>query len=125
MADDTRLRVSVDLTELAPIIREAVRATIREELASLQDAPKRSAWVAKKELATYLRISVATVDRLDREGAPFERVGNAKRYELTKYREWLKSRGAGPTTKVAPMTSIDGDTERLLGSQGLTLVRAR
>ncbi|MFT3769645.1 MAG: tyrosine-type recombinase/integrase [Minicystis sp.] len=48
--------------------------------------------VDKREVARTLGVSVATVDRLDREGQPFIRVGDVKRYDLAAVLAWHRDR---------------------------------
>lgn len=48
--------------------------------------------IDKRELARALNVSVATVDRLDREGQPFLRIGDAKRYDLASVLAWHRER---------------------------------
>ena len=79
--------VSFDET-LSALVREAVRA----ELAVLPKAPEtRPTLLDRKGLARELAVSVASIDRLAREGLPFVRVGAVKRFDLKLIRAWLDS----------------------------------
>ena len=55
--------------------------------------------VDKREIARRLGVSVASVDRLDREGQPFVRVGDVKRYNMTEVLAWHRARTAGQPAK--------------------------
>jgi hypothetical protein len=54
--------------------------------------------VGKLVAAMALGVSPATLDRLCAQGAPFERVGSRRKFELEEMRAWLRTRGARPTT---------------------------
>jgi hypothetical protein len=51
----------------------------------------------KREVARTLDVSIAKIDRLDREGQPFVRVGDAKRYDVTAVLAWHRERSAQAT----------------------------
>lgn len=53
----------------------------------------------RDELARAVGVSLATIDRLTREGMPVEIVGNGKRYHVGRCREWLATRGRKRTTE--------------------------
>lgn len=80
-------------------LRELVRDAVREALASsgAPDAPGRL--LTKSELARELSCSVATIDRMTREGAPFVTVGRTRRYDGAAVRAWLGKRAP---TNAAP-----------------------
>lgn len=44
----------------------------------------------KNELAQRLRVSISTIDKLMTEGMPFEKIGNAVRFDYPDVREWLR-----------------------------------
>jgi hypothetical protein len=58
--------------------------------------------VDKREAARALAVSVATIDRLDREGQPFVRVGDAKRYDLAAVLAWHRDRPASDAPASPP-----------------------
>jgi len=114
--------LGIDLDALTDAIAEKTAARLR---ADLPTAP--TGLLTKRQIAGAIGVSVATIDRFDREGAPFERVGASKRYDLEIYRAWVAARGAKPTTPevTTARTSTarpDADTERLLEAGGLRLV---
>ena len=63
--------------------------------------------VDKRELARTISVSVATVDRLDREGQPYVRIGDAKRYDVAAVLAWHRERPAQlvalPAATAAPI----------------------
>lgn len=64
--------------------------------------------IDKRELARRLGVSPATIDRLDREGQPFLRVGDVKRYACAEVLRWHAERtlpDAPPVTQVTPKPS--------------------
>ncbi|MDP9037367.1 MAG: hypothetical protein M3O50_21425, partial [Myxococcota bacterium] len=65
-----------------------------------------------------LAVSLATLDRLTREGMPIAaHVGDARRFDLEACRAWLAVRGKRPTKAPKSNRTIDlGDVE-LGGSQ--------
>jgi hypothetical protein len=121
-AEGAKLHISIalDLDDLRAVVREA----IREELRALPQAEP--ALFTKAQIARAIGVSVATIDRFDREGAPHERVGVSKRYDLARYREWLAGRGSVSTTKTPRASNvIDLEAERLLERAGLRAGGAR
>ena len=53
--------------------------------------PEHSPLMTRRETAEHFRVSVATVDRWVRRGAPFLRVGCVKRFDRDALRAWLDS----------------------------------
>lgn len=74
--------------------------------------------LSKKELATTLGKSAASIDRFDREGAPHSYVGDTKRYDGGAYRDWLTARGKRPTQAVKRVESTV-DIDDVLVDAGL------
>jgi hypothetical protein len=73
----------------------------------------------KRELARALGVSVATIDRLDREGQPFLRVGDVKRYDLATVHAWHRERSvpvppSAPPHAAAPLPAPEPSGVRLL-----------
>jgi hypothetical protein len=77
-------------------IEDSLRTIVREALAELLPPPaapeRRPALLDRKAIATELGVSVATVDRLCRDGMPFVRLGDSKRFELARVLEWARNR---------------------------------
>jgi hypothetical protein len=74
----------------------------------------------KQKIAKALDVSVATIDRLTREGMPIAaHVGDARRFDLDACRAWLAARGKKPTT--APKKAHDVDIDDVLHGAGLTV----
>lgn len=72
----------------------------------------------KKRIASTLGVSVATVDRLTREGMPVAaHVGDARRYDLEACKAWLAARGRRPTK--AQKKADDVDIADVIDSAGL------
>jgi hypothetical protein len=79
----------------------AAHAKLAEaELLEDDDVPVRAAMpvvdgalVDKKTLAAALALSTITVDRMCREGAPFEMVNARRRFDLAKVKAWCAARG--------------------------------
>jgi hypothetical protein len=82
------------------LIREAVRAVIREELeravaelvSELRADGAAPRLLDRDGAARLLGVSTKTLDRLVKEGAPFLLVGDAKRFEPAVLVGWLKAR---------------------------------
>lgn len=80
--------------------------------------------VDKRELARALSVSVATVDRLDKEGQPHVRIGDAKRYDVAAVLAWHRERSAqqpaSPSTAPAssPPETSSGVRRVSRGSRG-------
>lgn len=121
VTDSSTVKIAVDLAEVAEHIAQRAAALV---LAELRAAPPPAGGLLNKQgIASAIGVSVATVDRFDREGAPHERVGNAKRYDLARYRGWLAERGSAPTTKTtATSDRMDATTETMLQRRGLRVV---
>lgn len=74
--------------------------------------------LSKAALARKLSVSVATIDRLTREGMPLAaHVGDSRRFDIEACRAWLATRGKRPTKsppKVEQTVDID-DVARAAG----------
>lgn len=57
--------------------------------------------IDKRELARTISVSVATIDRLDREGQPHVRIGDAKRYDVAAVLAWHRERPAPAVARPA------------------------
>ena len=111
------LRTLVDAlaAALAPMVAEQVAA--RMQPAPAVNAP--GALLTKKELATTLGVSTATVDRLTREGLRIAAyVGDARRFDLEACRTWLTARGKRPT-KSPPRSTSRSELDEVARSAGL------
>jgi hypothetical protein len=62
------------------------------------------ALVAKVDAARALGVSVSTLDRLARDGAPVHTVGGRRRYDVSELRVWLDARG-----QVSPRATPSSD----------------
>lgn len=49
--------------------------------------------LTKEELATYLKVTQRTIDRLRKEGMPFFKVGTNIRFGKEEVLKWLKENG--------------------------------
>lgn len=108
---------------VAAILEDArVAAALRALLAPPPAAAPIDGLVAKADAARALGVSVATVDRFVREGAPVEVVGARRRFDVVKLRAWCTGRGrrAAQTTKRAGDTI---DVADVAGRAGLRAVR--
>lgn len=45
--------------------------------------------ITKKELAEHYNVSIATIDRLMKEGLPYTKIGKNVRFDLEKVKKWL------------------------------------
>ena len=97
------LRVQADALEAQARALRAQAAALEAATTSAPPAPvaSMSPLLDKRELARQLGVSVATIDRLDREGQPFLRVGDAKRYDLAAVHAWHRERSV-PAAQAAP-----------------------
>ena len=82
--------------------------------------------LTKQELARTLKVSVATINRLEAEGLPSECVGHetARRYDFEQVRAFLQQRKPAPTTP-QPKSKETADVADLLGRGGLRLASGR
>jgi hypothetical protein len=83
---------------LVPVVRQAVAEALAQQSATAPPAP--APLVSRHELARALSVSLATVDRLDREGQPYVRIGDAKRYDVAAVMAWHRERTASETKQV-------------------------
>ena len=86
-------------------------------------APPLPALLTRRELATALRVSAATIDRL---GPPDVCVGDAasRRYDLAAVRAFLAEREPKPTTPARRVSAADDvDVSNLTARAGLRAVR--
>jgi hypothetical protein len=82
--------------------------------------------IDKRELARALAVSVATIDRLDREGQPHVRIGDAKRYDLAAVLLWHRERSAeAPPSALGPPGSPRSHAPVALSGVRLLSVRRR
>jgi hypothetical protein len=58
--------------------------------------------VGRHEIARLLGVSVATIDRLDHEGQPHVRIGDAKKYDHAEVLDWHRSRPVEEKPASAP-----------------------
>jgi hypothetical protein len=101
------LRAQADALEVqARVLRTqaaAIEAAAITPMTLPASASSMSPLLDKRELARQLGVSLATIDRLDREGQPYLRVGDAKRYDLAAVHAWHRERSA-PSEPAAPAT---------------------
>jgi hypothetical protein len=69
-------------------------------------APAVEPLVDRRELARLLSVSIATVDRLDREGQPHVRVGDSKRYHVAEVLRWHRERTPAEAPAVASPAQV-------------------
>lgn len=77
--------------QVASIVRQAVS----EALQSLPATPAAETLLTRVELAERLRCSTATVDRAVRDGMPFCKLADDKRFDFGAVRRWLAERSRG------------------------------
>jgi hypothetical protein len=90
------------LETLATAFAERVAAQLAELMAERKAPPASvpGGWIDKITASKALGISVATMDRLVRAGAPVHVVGARRRFDLADLRQWLATRGSEPTTPI-------------------------
>jgi hypothetical protein len=81
---------------LGDLVREAAAEAVRAALGEHAPPEPPSALVDRRELARQLACSDRTIARLESEGLPVVRVGDAPRYELAEVLQWLRGRGDRP-----------------------------
>jgi hypothetical protein len=86
--------VTITLT-LSPESVAALADAIAARLTSAQPTTQR-ALLDKATLAHELACSVATIDRMSREGMPFVAVGRTRRYDPDACRAWCETRTRQP-----------------------------
>lgn len=102
-----------------PDVVAAVRAAFAEPAVVAADP---EALLSKAQLAKKLAVSVATVDRLVKEGMPIAaHVGDARRFRLEQCRAWCATRGKRPTKAKATKGAADIDVSDVLSTNGLTV----
>jgi hypothetical protein len=88
--------VALRRPDVAAAIQTLTAATPAAATAATADLP--GGLLSKAALAKRLDVSIATVDRLTREGLPVAaHVGDGRRYDLAACRAWLATRGKRPT----------------------------
>jgi hypothetical protein len=126
--DESTSGHEVDRLELTILVRPSELAAL---IALLRPAPVEAPVeqttpvgpLTKNELAKALRTSIATVDRLVREGMPSEIVGTRRRFDLAPCRAWLAARGRKPTSKRRATDEDPIDVTRVVRRAGLRVVR--
>jgi excisionase family DNA binding protein len=101
-----------DALELAvqrPRVIAALHAALRAVSAPSSVDPAPGSLVAKADAARALGISVSTVDRLARDGAPVHHVGGRRRFDVAEFRTWLDSRGQRSPSAKPVKDSIEVD----------------
>lgn len=91
---DNTMVVTLTAQQLRALVAEAV-ADAMAELDLGEPAPE---LVDRRGLAQALSVSLSSVDRLIREGAPLVRVGDAPRFRVADVVAWLQARAAGGPT---------------------------
>lgn len=84
--------------------QDELRAIVREAVAEALAGTTRSAsrLLTKADVARELACSVATVDRMTRDGMPAVTVGRTRRFDAAACRAWLE-------TRTAPRDADDAD----------------
>lgn len=80
---------------LSEVLKSVMRSVLREELAELREAltePQQSEYRDRQQEAQRLGISIATLDRLCRDGLPFVYVGESRRFRAAEVDAWLDTR---------------------------------
>jgi hypothetical protein len=126
------LRPTIDLTtimralahELAPPLAKFLAEQLRAA-SSAPTEPVPTTGLTKSQLGRAIGRSVATIDRLDREGAPFAYVGARKTYDLAAYRAFLAARGKRTTAqpRKRPPVEDDVDVTREMRALGMRAVQ--
>lgn len=124
-ADVDQVGEYVEITLRVRASQLAAIAAIFRAPVALAMPPAPSGSLVKAELAKALRVSLATVDRLVREGMPCELVGARRRFDLEACRVWLAARGRKSTASPAPRAEDDSiDVTRVTRRAGLRVVKA-
>ncbi len=113
------------LALLLTAVEDATERAVRRALAE-QCPPQAARLLSRGELAKALGTSLASIDRLVREGLPREAVGARSRFDLPSCRQWLAQRGKLATPKQPATKTVDGrdiDLGGLLQRSNLRLVR--
>jgi len=90
--------VQLTVEELRELLRSEVSRALEEHK---PEAAGPSSLLARSALALALGCSLATVDRMVRDGCPFVVVGRTKRFDLEKVQAWLGTRTIEPAPKPA------------------------
>ena len=96
--DARRARI---LSLVGELLNELLPAPAAPALAPAP-APAPAPLVDKREIARLLGISVATVDRHDREGQPHIYIGDVKRYDASAVMAWHRERSVLPVPGAPP-----------------------
>ena len=100
-------RTPMDLEDFLETLASAFAERVAAQLADLiverqaPPAPVPGGWIDKVTASKALGISVATMDRLVRAGAPVHVVGARRRFDLADLRQWLATRGSAPATPIS------------------------
>jgi hypothetical protein len=116
--DPRRARIHAAVDALLDALLDGPAPSTAPPLAPAPAAPL----CDKREIARALSVSVATVDRLDREGQPHVRIGDAKRYDLAAVLAWHRERSERPET--APTLPPANETNGSPGVRRLSRARA-
>jgi hypothetical protein len=95
------------LKDLLELVRSAAREGVAEALQTQAPvAPKTVIpLINKKDLAHALGVSIASVDRLSRDGRiPWVPVGDVRRFDLEAVRQALRAQAPGPVKADGPPT---------------------
>lgn len=130
LTDDARARILALVAELLDAILPALAAPARPDPAPTPTAAP-APLVDKREIARLLRVSIATVDRHDREGQPHLYIGDVKRYDASAVMAWHRERSAQVSARAAPSalpsssSSEEHDPLRVSGVRLLTRAKVR
>jgi hypothetical protein len=82
-------------TLLRALLRDVVLEAVADALADgMPEAKQGPVLVDREDLATALKVSVPTVDRLREKGMPTIMIGDCPRFEIAACVEWLRTRPA-------------------------------
>lgn len=106
-----RLLVTLTLAEHAELVRKAVAAELDARGFTSASPAQPSSLLARSALAMQLSCSIATIDRMVRDGCPFVIVGRTKRFDMARVQAWLATRTIAPAAvapKPTPVASLAG-----------------
>jgi predicted DNA-binding transcriptional regulator AlpA len=104
------------------LTRDEVITALRGIVATPATPREPEGLLAKPRAAKALGVSVSTLDRLVKEGAPVHHVGARRMFDIAELRAWLSARGRKPTT---PKPSDRVDVSDVLARSGLRAAGSR
>jgi hypothetical protein len=119
LPDPRRERI---LAAVAALLDAVLPAPVDTAPEPAPPAPSPQPLVDKRELARVLGVSVATIDRLDREGQPHVRVGDVKRYCVADVVAWHRERTPPPSEAPAAPRASASAPQLTAGDGGVKLL---